>query len=113
MLPLFSVAFVLKICTDTYKIIDKNIPLLTIRLGGKPRERLRRGAGWAEGGEGLEGLGLGRGEGRGSVATQAWPLLSLPPELPPPVGCGERSSELGTKHSLDCAFSLPERRVFC
>lgn len=39
----------LKICTDTYKIIDKNIPLLTIRLGGKPCERLG-GAGWLAGG---------------------------------------------------------------
>lgn len=39
----------LKICTDTYKIIDKNIPLLTIHLGGKPCERLE-GAGWLAGG---------------------------------------------------------------
>jgi len=46
---------VLKICTDTYKIIDKNIPLLTIRLGGKPCERL--------GGEGAGWVGGGRGEG--------------------------------------------------
>ena len=32
----------LKICTDTYKIIDKNIPLLSIRLGesGQPHRRL-------------------------------------------------------------------------
>lgn len=41
--PWSALLFVLKICTDTYKIIDKNIPLLTIRLGGKPCERLERG----------------------------------------------------------------------
>jgi len=53
--PYFSFCFfVLKICTDTYKIIDKNIPLLTIRLGGKPCERLG-GAGWLAGGFGGEG----------------------------------------------------------
>lgn len=58
----------LKICTDTYKIIDKNIPLLTIRLGGKPCERLG-GAGWLAGGS----------EGRGIVEEEeeAWAVVLL------------------------------------
>lgn len=47
-----AMLFVLKICTDTYKIIDKNIHLLTIRLGGKPCERLGEEKSWFEGGVG-------------------------------------------------------------
>lgn len=72
----------LKICTDTYKIIDKNIPLLTIHLGGKPCERLEggwlvgRGGSWLGGGWGLRGS-LGSGATR--TWPPPWPLLGLPP----------------------------------
>lgn len=81
--PYSALLFVLKICTDTYKIIDKNIPLLTIRLGGKPCERLG-GAGWLAGwGVGVRGC---RGGGSlGSGATRTWPPPWPPQELPPPA----------------------------
>lgn len=83
----------LKICTDTYKIIDKNIPLLTIRLGGKPCERDLEGGwggtGWGSflGGVGGEGaVEDGGGESLGSGATRTWPPPWPPRELPPPKG---------------------------
>lgn len=73
----------LKICTDTYKIIDKNIPLLTIHLGGKPCERLE-GAGWLVG-RGGSWMGGGLRGSLGSGATRTWPppwpLLGLPPPV--------------------------------
>lgn len=61
----------LKICTDTYKIIDKNIPLLTIHLGGKPCERLE-GAGWLAGGGSRVGGAGGTVEGE-----EAWAVVLL------------------------------------
>lgn len=78
---IISFAFVLKICTDTYKIIDKNIPLLTIRLGGKPCERLGRGSGWLAGGRAGQGVcGCGRWVGwAGGVEEEeeAWAVVLL------------------------------------
>lgn len=80
----------LKICTDTYKIIDKNIPLLTIRLGGKPCERLGGLAGWL----GVQGRERdcrgGRGGRLGSGATRTWPPPWPPRGLPPPVEPSKR-----------------------
>lgn len=59
----------LKICTDTYKIIDKNIPLLTIHLGGKPCERLEGGlVGWPG------GFVVGWG---GGDCEEAWAVVLL------------------------------------
>lgn len=87
----------LKICTDTYKIIDKNIPLLTIRLGGKPCERLG-GAGWLAGGSRVGGEDCRGGRGSlGSGATRTWPLPWPPRGLPPPVG---QSRQNGVKTSF-------------
>lgn len=64
----------LKICTDTYKIIDKNIPLLTIRLGGKPCERLGGGGvgGWLAGGSRAGGVG-----GIVEEDEEAWAVVLL------------------------------------
>lgn len=90
--------FVLKICTDTYKIIDKNIPLLTIRLGGKPCERDLEGGwggtgwgsffGWSGGERAVED---GGGESLGSGATRTWPPPWPPRELPPPKGWSRKA----------------------
>jgi len=79
---------VLKICTDTYKIIDKNIPLLTIRLGGEPCERGGGLAGWLGVQEGARGGGgIVEEEARGaSGATRTWPPPWPPRGRPPPVG---------------------------
>lgn len=110
----------LKICTDTYKIIDKNIPLLTIRLGGKPCERLGgRGAGWLAGGRaGLGVCGCGRAVGlvggsrggRGSLgsgATRPW-LLPWPPRwLPPPAEEKSRSLTISFNWThIGCFWSV-------
>lgn len=65
----------LKICTDTYKIIDKNIPLLTIRLGGKPCERLG-GAGWLAEGSGWV-WGGGIIEEEEETEEEAWAVVLL------------------------------------
>lgn len=87
----------LKICTDTYKIIDKNIPLLTIRLEGKPCERLGGGRG-EKGGRAAGWLSVGlrweteterggrRGGSLGSGATRTWPPPWPPRGQPPPGG---------------------------
>lgn len=66
---MFSFFFVLKICTDTYKIIDKNIPLLTIRLGGKPCET------W--GGQGGPAGWLGVWGGGPSRRGDSWAVVLL------------------------------------
>jgi len=66
---------VLKICTDTYKIIDKNIPLLTIRLGRKPCERL--GGFGGEGGRGEWGAGWLGGFGEEEEEDEGSAVLLL------------------------------------
>lgn len=100
--------FVLKICTDTYKIIDKNIPLLTIRLEGKPCERLGGGRG-EKGGRAAGWLSVGlrweteterggrRGGSLGSGATRTWPP-PWPPRGQPPPG-GRRQEDECWEHS--------------
>lgn len=57
--PHLAFTFVLKICTDTYKIIDKNIPLLTICLEERGNN-MRPGAFWEKKRKGGRRRGAGR-----------------------------------------------------